>query len=140
MSQNSTPTSSGSKGTGSHGGGGRGPGNAGGWPSENQGMPSGGGRSSLPLGHPSPVRSSRPRASCSGSQQRSARWGLQRQLGQVLRRPSVTDLRTQLAGFQYLAMVIDMRGRRVVSSSMGERLSTDLVLSALNMALTQRKP
>ena len=43
-------------------------------------------------------------------------------------------------GFLYLAVVIDVWSRRVVGWSMGERMTTDLVLSALNMALTQRKP
>ena len=43
-------------------------------------------------------------------------------------------------GFLYLAVVIDVWSRRVVGWSMGERMATDLVLSALNMALTQRKP
>ncbi|AEF87702.1 Integrase catalytic region [Delftia sp. Cs1-4] len=40
--------------------------------------------------------------------------------------------------FFYLAVVINVW--RVVGWSMGERMTTDLVLSALNMALTQRKP
>ncbi|MBL8356114.1 MAG: DDE-type integrase/transposase/recombinase [Delftia acidovorans] len=44
------------------------------------------------------------------------------------------------AGFLYLAVVIDVWSRRVVGWSMGESMTTDLVLSALNMALTQRKP
>lgn len=43
-------------------------------------------------------------------------------------------------GFLYLAVVIDVWSRRVVGWSMGERMTADLVLSALNMALTQRKP
>ena len=43
-------------------------------------------------------------------------------------------------GFLYLAVVIDVWSRRVVGWSMGERMTVDLVLSALNMALTQRKP
>ena len=43
-------------------------------------------------------------------------------------------------GFLYLAVVIDVWSRRVVGWSMGERMTTDLVLSALNMALAQRKP
>jgi putative transposase len=44
------------------------------------------------------------------------------------------------AGFLYLAVVIDVWSRRVVGWSMGERMTTDLVLWALNMALAQRKP
>lgn len=43
-------------------------------------------------------------------------------------------------GFLYLAVVIDVWSRRVVGWSMGERMSADLVLAALNMALQQRKP
>ena len=43
-------------------------------------------------------------------------------------------------GFLYLAVVIDVWSRRVVGWPMGERMTADLVLSALNMALTQRKP
>lgn len=43
-------------------------------------------------------------------------------------------------GFLYLAVVIDVWSRRVVGWSMGERMTADLLLSALNMALTQRKP
>ncbi len=43
-------------------------------------------------------------------------------------------------GFLYLAVVIDVWSRRVVGWSMGERMTAGLVLSALNMALSQRKP
>lgn len=43
-------------------------------------------------------------------------------------------------GFLYLAVVIDVWSRRVVGWSMGERMTADLVLAALNMALEQRKP
>ena len=43
-------------------------------------------------------------------------------------------------GFLHLAVVIDVWSRRVVGWSMGGRITADLVLSALNMALTQRKP
>ncbi len=44
------------------------------------------------------------------------------------------------AGFIYLAIVLDVWSRRVVGWSIGERMTTDLVLAALNMALEQRKP
>jgi putative transposase len=44
------------------------------------------------------------------------------------------------AGFVYLAIVLDVWSRRVVGWSIGERMTTDLVLAALNMALAQRKP
>jgi putative transposase len=40
----------------------------------------------------------------------------------------------------YLAVVIDAFSRKVVGWSMGERMTADLVLAALNMALHTRKP
>jgi putative transposase len=43
-------------------------------------------------------------------------------------------------GFLYLAVVIDVWSRRVVGWAIGERMTADLVLAALNMALEQRKP
>jgi putative transposase len=43
-------------------------------------------------------------------------------------------------GFLYLAVVIDVWSRRVVGWAMSERMTADLVLGALNMALEQRKP
>jgi len=43
-------------------------------------------------------------------------------------------------GFLYLAMVIDVYSRRVVGWAFGERMSADLVILALNMALMTRKP
>ena len=44
------------------------------------------------------------------------------------------------AGFMFLAIVLDVWSRRVVGWAIGERMTTDLVLSALNMAITQRRP
>jgi len=44
------------------------------------------------------------------------------------------------SGFLYLAIVLDVWSRRVVGWSMGDRMTADLVLSALNMAVHQRKP
>src|SRR5438128_1362664 len=44
------------------------------------------------------------------------------------------------AGFLYLAVVLDAWSRRVVGWSMATQLRTELVLEALNMALTQRRP
>lgn len=44
------------------------------------------------------------------------------------------------AGFIFLAMVLDVWSRRVVGWAIGEQMTTDLVLSALNMAIAQRKP
>ena len=44
------------------------------------------------------------------------------------------------AGFLYLAMVLDVWSRRIVGWAMESHLKTELVLSALNMALAQRRP
>ena len=43
-------------------------------------------------------------------------------------------------GWLYLAVVLDLHSRLVVGWSMGERLTTDLPLSALKMALDRRRP
>ena len=43
-------------------------------------------------------------------------------------------------GFLYLAMVIDVFSRKVVGWAFGERMTADLVILALNMALMTRKP
>lgn len=43
-------------------------------------------------------------------------------------------------GFLYLAVVLDAFSRKVVGWSMGERMTADLVLAALNMALHTRRP
>ncbi len=43
-------------------------------------------------------------------------------------------------GFVYLAVVLDVWSRRVVGWAIGELMTADLVLSALNMALAQRRP
>ena len=44
------------------------------------------------------------------------------------------------AGFLYLAIVLDAFSRRIVGWAMATHLKTELVLNALEMALTQRKP
>jgi len=44
------------------------------------------------------------------------------------------------AGFIYLAIVLDVWSRRVVGWAIGERMTAELVLAALNMATTQRRP
>jgi putative transposase len=44
------------------------------------------------------------------------------------------------AGFLYLAVVLDAWSRRVVGWAMAAHLRTELVLDALNMAVTQRRP
>jgi putative transposase len=44
------------------------------------------------------------------------------------------------AGFVYLAVVLDVWSRRIVGWSIGEHMTGELVLAALNMALEQRKP
>jgi putative transposase len=45
-----------------------------------------------------------------------------------------------LAGFLYLAVVLDAWSRRIVGWSMANHLRTELVLAALEMAIGQRKP
>lgn len=44
------------------------------------------------------------------------------------------------AGFIYLAIVLDVWSRRVVGWAIGERMTAELVLAALNMATAQRRP
>ena len=44
------------------------------------------------------------------------------------------------AGFIFLAIVLDVWSRRIVGWAIGEQMTADLVLAALNMALQQRKP
>ena len=44
------------------------------------------------------------------------------------------------AGFIYLAVVLDVWSRRIVGWAIGEQMTTELVLTALNMALQQRRP
>jgi putative transposase len=44
------------------------------------------------------------------------------------------------SGFLYLAMVLDVYSRRIVGWSMEMHLRTELILAALNMAITQRQP
>jgi putative transposase len=44
------------------------------------------------------------------------------------------------AGFLYLAMVLDVYSRRIVGWAMETHLRTELILAALNMAITQRQP
>ncbi len=45
-----------------------------------------------------------------------------------------------LAGFLYLAVVLDVFSRRIVGWAMASSLQTDLVIDALNMAVAQRRP
>jgi transposase InsO family protein len=51
----------------------------------------------------------------------------------------ITYLDTQ-QGWLYLAVLIDLYSRRVVGWAMSERIDTALAMSALNMALAQRRP
>ena len=44
------------------------------------------------------------------------------------------------AGFIYLAVVIDVYSRKVVGWAFSEQMSSDLVIAALNMAITTRRP
>ena len=43
-------------------------------------------------------------------------------------------------GWLYLATTLDLYSRRIVGWSMGERMTSDLVIDALKMAITQRHP
>lgn len=45
-----------------------------------------------------------------------------------------------LAGFIYLAIVLDVWSRRIVGWSIGDEMTAELVIAALNMALQQRRP
>jgi len=45
-----------------------------------------------------------------------------------------------LAGFLYLAVVLDVWSRRIVGWSMRTRITTQIVLEALDMAIEQRRP
>ena len=51
-----------------------------------------------------------------------------------------TTFITTAAGFLYLAVVVDAWSRRGVGWSMANHLRTELVLDALEMAVTQRRP
>jgi transposase InsO family protein len=44
------------------------------------------------------------------------------------------------AGFIFLAVVLDVGSRRIVGWAIGEQMTADLVLAALNMALQRRRP
>jgi transposase InsO family protein len=44
------------------------------------------------------------------------------------------------SGFLYLAMVLDVYSRRVVGCAMDTSMKTELILSALNAAIMQRRP
>ena len=44
------------------------------------------------------------------------------------------------AGFLYLAVVVDVYSRKAVGWAFGERMTSDLVIAALNMALHTRRP
>ena len=44
------------------------------------------------------------------------------------------------AGFIYLAVVLDVWSRRIVGWAIGETMSSELVISDLNMALSMRVP
>jgi putative transposase len=45
-----------------------------------------------------------------------------------------------MAGFLFLAVVLDAWSRKIVGWSMANHLGTELVLSALDMAIGQRRP
>jgi putative transposase len=62
-----------------------------------------------------------------------------RKTGRALRPDPYTQQRTG-EGWLYLAVVLDAFSRRIVGWSMADHLRTELVLDALDMAITQRQP
>ena len=75
----------------------------------------------------------------------------QRPAPDLVKRQFVADAANQLwvadmtyvptwAGFIFLAIVLDVWSRRIVGWAIGETMTADLVLDALNMAITQRRP
>jgi len=75
----------------------------------------------------------------------------QRPAPDLVKRQFVADAANQLwvadmtyvptwAGFIFLAIVLDVWSRRIVGWAIGETMTADLVLAALNMAITQRRP
>jgi putative transposase len=75
----------------------------------------------------------------------------QRPAPDLVRRQFVADGPNQLwvadmtyvptwAGFIFLAVVLDVWSRRIVGWAIGEQMTTELVLAALNMALQRRRP
>ena len=52
----------------------------------------------------------------------------------------MTYLPTEQEGFLYLAVILDVFSRRVVGWSMQDQLRTELVLAALEMAVSKRRP
>jgi putative transposase len=52
----------------------------------------------------------------------------------------ITYVPTQMDGFLYLAVLLDVFSRRVVGWSMAEHLRTELVVNALEMAVWNRRP
>ena len=52
----------------------------------------------------------------------------------------ITYLPTEQEGFLYLAVILDVFSRRVVGWSMQDNLHTELVLAALEMAVSKRRP
>jgi len=51
----------------------------------------------------------------------------------------ITYIYTQ-EGFLYLSTIMDLYSRKIVGWSMKNRITKDLVIEALNMAIKQRKP
>ena len=52
----------------------------------------------------------------------------------------ITYLPTEQEGFLYLSVILDVFSRRVVGWSMQDHLRTELVLAALEMAVSKRRP
>ncbi|MBS3969782.1 MAG: DDE-type integrase/transposase/recombinase, partial [Clostridia bacterium] len=51
----------------------------------------------------------------------------------------ITYIRTR-EGWLYLATIMDLYSRKIVGWAMGDRLTQDLVIKALKMAIERRRP
>jgi transposase InsO family protein len=83
------------------------------------------------------------RAGCSGTGTSGSEGGSQKPTGRKTSRALRPDPYTQQRtgeGWLYLAVVLDAFSRRIVGWSMADHLRTELVLDALDMAITQRNP
>ena len=50
------------------------------------------------------------------------------------------NVRLTDAGWLYLATILDLFSRRIVGWAMGDRITSELVIRALNQAIWKRKP
>jgi len=52
----------------------------------------------------------------------------------------ITYISLTSGGFVFLAVILDLHSRKIVGWNLGENLSTELIVSALQMAISTRKP